>query len=347
MTCLQLNISCATVMTTLGLVRLSRIGFYLRGHKRTAVFAVTCACNCRCMMCNMHALDPAYVGLRDAQRALDFLYENKFMVVYFTGGEPTLHPDLVSFVRYASRLGLVTSMTTNGTSPTATITRLKKAGLDVLSVSLDHWTDGVCETIRCHSGIKAKQEHKLRHARRIGMRVYALAYLGPFLCEEGAVETFVRYVNDAVGVPVAFCFPTSCDENSYRLSGVGSDVDYARLGHTIQAILRLKREGHHILNPTIYLEDTLRFLHRKPPTVDCKGGEEVVYVDWRGDVFPCFLQSKLFNVLEDEPRFLSHVHCSRCVINCFREPSIFAQFPRRSLVASHDHQILSFLFGRK
>ena len=78
---------------------------YLEGFRRTAVFAVTTRCNCRCAMCDIHKMPPNSISLHDAMRALDFLLRNKFLIVYFTGGEPTLHPNIVEMVRYANRLG--------------------------------------------------------------------------------------------------------------------------------------------------------------------------------------------------------------------------------------------------
>jgi len=293
----------------------------------------------------MHRLDPAYLPLDDGVRLLQFLYDAKFMIVYFTGGEPTLHPSLIPLIKHAKQLGLVTSVTTNGTSSQDILGQLRDAGLDVLSVSLDHWDNEACERLRGHRQIQAKQEAKLRYAKQIGLRVYALAYLNSLLCEDDAIQTFVEYVDSKLDIPVAFCFPTTSDENTYRLCGVGSEADYSKLYRTIDTILQLKRDGHRILNPTVYLEDIMRFLQGKPPAIYCKGGEDVVYIDWLGNTYPCFLRPKLFNALEDEPRFLQHVQCNDCVVNCFREPSIFAQFPRRSMFVFREYPTLSFLFG--
>jgi len=295
----------------------------------------------------MHRQDPAYLPLHDGLRLLDFLYDNKFMIVYFTGGEPTFHPDLISFIRHANRLRLVTSMTTNGTSSMTALEQLRQAGLDILSVSLDHWDSKVCERLRGHRGIQAKQEAKLRYAKEIGLRVYALAYLSPLLCEDGAIRTFVEYADHRLDVPVAFCFPTACDENTFHLCDVGPELDYAKFYDAISTILQLKRGGHRIVNPTVYLEDVLRFLRRKSPTIYCRGGKDVIYIDWLGNAYPCFSRSKLFNALEDAPRFLHHVQCNNCVINCFREPSIFARFPPRLTLAFHEYPILSFLFRKQ
>ena len=66
-------------------------------------------------MCNMHRLERAYLPLDQGMHVIESLNEQKFMIVYFTGGEPSLHPNLIPFVRRANRLGLVTSTTTNGT----------------------------------------------------------------------------------------------------------------------------------------------------------------------------------------------------------------------------------------
>lgn len=297
-------------------------------------------------MCNMHRLERAYLPLDQGMHVIESLNEQKFMIVYFTGGEPSLHPNLIPFVRRANELGLVTSTTTNGTSPLATLMQLHDAGLDVLSVSLDHWDSEVCERLRGHRGIQASQEAKIRYAKKIGLRTYALAYLNAMLCRHGAIETFVEYVEETLDVPVAFCFPTESEENSYRLCGLNSDADYSKLYLTVQRILELKHDGHHILNPTVYLEDVLRFLSGTRPAVYCRGGEDVIYVDWEGNAYPCFLRPKLFNMRDEKPRLLHHVRCNDCVINCFREPSIFAQFPKGSVFALREYSMLSFLFGQ-
>jgi len=134
---------------------------FLKGFRKTAVFAITTRCNCRCMMCDMYKKPPRSISFEDARKVLDFLYENKFLIVYFTGGEPTLHPDVIDIVKYANDLGFVTAMTTNGTVSKDTLVKLKEAGLYLLSVSFDHWEPEICEKIRRHKGIKDKQERTM------------------------------------------------------------------------------------------------------------------------------------------------------------------------------------------
>jgi len=299
----------------------------LRGDRKTAVFAITTQCNCKCVMCDIHKKPPTSISLEDAMKVLDFLSENKFLIVYFTGGEPTLHPNVVEIVEYADKLGLVTAMTTNGTASTDTIARLKKAGLFVLSVSFDHWDDEISERIRRHKGIKRKQENTIRYCKEIGLRTYTLTFLNPYVIRDG-VEKLVTYINERFGVPFGFCYPIKTGTEAYPLGGNLSkeDISFGKLKKSVETVLTLKRRGHAVANLGTYIEDVLNFYAGKPPNFYCKGGEDVIYVDWLGNVYPCFIKEKLFNVLKDEkPRFLKNVMCNDCLTNCFREPSILAQ----------------------
>jgi MoaA/NifB/PqqE/SkfB family radical SAM enzyme len=300
---------------------------YLRGFRRTAVFAVTTECNCRCVMCDVYKKPPRFVSVKDAMKVLDFLSQNNFLIVYFTGGEPTLHPNIVDMVRYANRLGLVTAMTTNGTASRDMIMGLKESGLFLLSVSLDHWDGGLCEKIRRHKDIKTKQEETIESCKEAGLRIYTLTFLNSYILRDG-VERMVRYVNQRLGVPFGFCYPVKSDASIYPLGENLSeeDISFPSLRRSVETLLSLKRRGGVIANLGTCIEDIIRFHEKKPPNFYCKGGEDVIYVDWSGNVYPCFMKKKLFNVLNGkEPRFLKNVMCDECLTNCFREPSVLAQ----------------------
>lgn len=295
---------------------------YLEGYRRTAVFAITSRCNCKCSMCDMHRRPAEEIALRDARHVLNSLARNHFLIVYLTGGEPTLHPHVEEIVSYAEELGLVTTMTTNGTVTKSKLKRLKEAGLYLMSVSVDHWDPEVCEKIRNHPKIQQKQTTTIKYLSEIGLKTYALTYLNPILVEDG-VEKLVSYVSQELDVPIGFCYPTSCDANTYRLGGKETNSSLGELRQAAKKILDLKRSGGKIANLHCYLEDAVRFPSDNP-NYYCRGGEDVIYVDWFGDVYPCFRKSqRLFNMLEGtESRFLSNIRCNDCLVNCFREPSL-------------------------
>ncbi len=298
----------------------------VNGRSKTAIFALTTACNCKCRMCNMHEQAPQSIALDDAKTCLAFLRAHGFLIAYFTGGEPTLHPHIVEIVRYANELGLITSITTNGTMPPARLRALADAGLYMLSVSLDHYRPEVCEAIRGYPGIFAQEVATIRAAQELGLKVYALTYLNRWLLEDPAeLDRLLTFVNDELGVPFGFCYPTQTENTSYRLGGVETFDADAQLTATLRRLLQRKRDHARIANPVSYIRDAIQFNAGKEVTYPCKGGKELIYLDWNGDVYPCFIKPKLFNALRDDPVFLDDVACNECLINCFREPSILCQ----------------------
>jgi MoaA/NifB/PqqE/SkfB family radical SAM enzyme len=261
-----------------------------------------------------------------SRKVLEFLAQNKFLITYFTGGEPTLHPNVIEIVNYANELGLIATMTTNGTASKEILRKLKEAGLYLLSVSLDHWDAEICEQIRNHKDIMVKQIETIRFLNKIGVKTYALAFLNAFLIEDG-VEKLIEYTNNVLEVPFGFCYPTTSDINTYQLgSSLSNNETKQELRKCVEKILDFKKNGYEIANLATYIEDILNMESGKPLNFSCKGGEDVIYIDWLGNVYPCFLKKRLFNVLKDEnPRFQENVKCNDCLINCFREPSLLPQ----------------------
>jgi len=305
---------------------------YLSGNRKTAVFAITTCCNCKCKMCGMHKKKPEFISLKDAKRVLDFFDKNKFLIVYFTGGEPSLHPHLIEIMEYANNLGFAISITSNGTISEDQLMEAKQAGLNTLSISLDHWDAKTCEDIRNHKGIHAKAVAALKYAKSIGIKAYALTYLNPVLVATNGVRKMINYVNNEIGVAWGFCYPTVTEASSFDLKCEYSKEELKKnIKKTIQTIIDMKEEGSNIANLYTYLED-LKNMDSKSKNFYCKSGEDVVYVDWKADVYPCFMLPKMFNILKDKnPKFYKNFTCDKCYINCFREPSIISQISMRNI----------------
>ncbi|MFJ8933554.1 radical SAM protein [Streptomyces sp. NPDC102364] len=56
--------------------------------------------------------------------------------VHFTGGEPTLHPELPGLIKIARRLGLTVGLTSNGENGAAVLPEAAAAGLDRINLSV-------------------------------------------------------------------------------------------------------------------------------------------------------------------------------------------------------------------
>jgi len=304
----------------LAAIKPKNVALFLRGYRRTAVFAVTSQCNCRCVMCGMWEKPKQHISLTDAKQIIDFLAKRHFLILYLTGGEPTLHPSICEIVSYASSRGLITTLTTNGTASPKVLWRLKKSGLQSISVSLDHYDPQRCESIRGFKDIMEKQIKSLLYAKTLDLRPYALTYLGPEIAKDG-VGKLIRYVNK-LGLPWGFCYPTDA-KNSFTLKPEAQNR--SDLLKALQTILYFKksRPGS-VTNALAYIEDAIRHTENKPTKHPCLAGYTVVYIDWLGDVYPCFMRGKLFNIFEGAERF-KRFNCDLCLANCFREPSYLAK----------------------
>lgn len=299
------------------------ISKYLKGHRRTGIFAVTSRCNCKCEMCDIHRLRSLSISFGAAVKVLDFMAENKFLIAYFTGGEPSLHPEISDIVHYANELGMITSLTTNGTMSSNTLLRLKKAGLYSLSVSIDHWDPEVCAEVKKFGEIAERCKRTIELAKKLQIKTYGLTYLSKRLSVEDLRKT-AAFVNTNLGIPLGICYPVTTSSNTYKLGNSVAMHSPQALRQMAKALLNLKKQGYMIANTATYLKDIVDF-STKPSRFYCRAGEYVFYIDWLGDLYPCFLKRKLFNILENQERcFHKNIRCNQCLIDCFREPSILA-----------------------
>jgi len=107
------------------------------------VLVVTERCNFACPYCRSHEgrhmpTDRAKATIR--QWAGDELY-----AILFTGGEPTVHPDIVPLVRYAASLGVPhIGVATNGSATLSLYRELVDAGVNEFNISLD--TDNAADS---------------------------------------------------------------------------------------------------------------------------------------------------------------------------------------------------------
>ncbi|NLN85217.1 MAG: anaerobic ribonucleoside-triphosphate reductase activating protein [Candidatus Cloacimonetes bacterium] len=86
-----------------------------------AAIIFTQGCNFRCPYChNPELVDPSRFGKPlSTGKVLDFLRkrQGKLGAVVVTGGEPTLQPDLVRFIRQLKYIGFLVKLDTNGSHP--------------------------------------------------------------------------------------------------------------------------------------------------------------------------------------------------------------------------------------
>ena len=96
-------------------------------------------CNLSCTYCNEYDKISDPVPAEAMLRRIDKLTELGTGIITFSGGEPTLHPDLDTLIHRVRANGAIATLITNGYLLTADrIKRLNRAGLDYLQISIDN-----------------------------------------------------------------------------------------------------------------------------------------------------------------------------------------------------------------
>jgi MoaA/NifB/PqqE/SkfB family radical SAM enzyme len=108
-------------------------------HPILAQIIPTRRCNLACTYCNEFDKDSRPVPTSEMLQRIDKLSALGTSIITFSGGEPTLHPDLDLLVRRVRARGAIATIITNGYLLTPQrIRRLNAAGLDYLQISIDN-----------------------------------------------------------------------------------------------------------------------------------------------------------------------------------------------------------------
>lgn len=141
-----------------------------------AIWEVTQACDLACVHCRASAQPdrhPLELSTEEGKRLIDQIAALKVPVFVLTGGDPIKRHDLFQLIAHASAMGVRVSLTPSAT-PLLTkdiITRLKKAGLARLAVSMDGASAQTHDAFRGMSGSFARTLDAVRWANEIEMPV--------------------------------------------------------------------------------------------------------------------------------------------------------------------------------
>jgi radical SAM protein with 4Fe4S-binding SPASM domain len=106
-----------------------------------AVWSFTNRCNLKCQHCyqdSEHAPLADELTLDEKLALMDQMGQASMPMIAFSGGEPTIHPDLLPVIRRAKEYGMHVSIATNGTAITESFAaELADAGARYIEISLD------------------------------------------------------------------------------------------------------------------------------------------------------------------------------------------------------------------
>jgi hypothetical protein len=128
-----------------------------------------------------------------------------------------------------------------------------------------------------------------------------------------------------------FSYPLTSLASSYLSFSDSGLVNFSKdeLIELFEKIKRMKERSHFpVVNPTESLTEMQRHLRKEPEKFGCLGGHKYFYLDWKLDLYRChFWETPMCNVYEWDDSKLIRDGCTRCMIDCYRDPSVLSAWP--------------------
>ena len=292
-------------------------------------FAITNICNADCGFCGFarSQFDPKKrrsVTLKEAQDVVDIAVKNHIGYLLFVGGEPMIHRDLRAMTRYAAERGIKPMICTNGGLwNDENMKGLVNDGLSSVIMSID-----------AHDVAKHEQNRGLPDVCRKIKR--ANEFFHGAGIQTTASITASRLIDDYEKLPAfletlgftscTFSYPLTSLASSYLSFSDSGLVNYSKdeLLEVFERIKRMKHNsGYPVVNPTESLTEMQRHLRGEPEKFGCLGGHKYFYLDWHLNLYRChFWETPMCNVYEWDDSKLIRDGCTRCMIDCYRDPSV-------------------------
>ena len=123
-----------------------------------------------------------------------------------------------------------------------------------------------------------------------------------------------------------FSYPLSSLASSYLSFSGSSLVSFTteELIGLFEKIKTLKAgSGFPVINPTESLLEMQRHLRGEKERFGCLGGHKYFYLDWNLNLYRChFWETPMCNIYEFDQSKLIRDGCTRCMIDCYRDPSV-------------------------
>src|SRR6266513_5993761 len=292
-------------------------------------FAITNICNAKCDFCGFEVdrYDPKQrrsVTLKEAKDVIDIAVKNHIGYLLFVGGEPLVHKEIRAMVRYAAERGIHPMICTNGSLWTDENMRaLAHDGLSSVIMSIDSHevarhekNRGLPEVCR-----KIKRANEVFHD--LGIQTTASVTASKLIDD---YERLPGFLSELGFKSCTFSYPLTSLASSYLSFTDSSLVNY-KTDELIQVFEKIKqmkkRSGYPVVNPTESLTEMQRHLRKEPEKFGCLGGHKYFYLDWHLNLYRChFWESPICSIYDFDASKLIRDGCTRCMIDCYRDPSV-------------------------
>jgi MoaA/NifB/PqqE/SkfB family radical SAM enzyme len=292
-------------------------------------FAITNICNADCGFCGFarSTFNPKArrsVTLDEAKQAIDIALKNHIGYLLFVGGEPMVHRDLRAMTRYAAERGIHPMICTNGGLwNDENMRNLASDGLTSVIMSIDAHDIAKHEKNRGLQDVCQKIKRANEYFHSVGIQTTASITASRLIEDYEKLPPFL----DSLGFKsCTFSYPLTALASSYLSFSDSGLVNYNKdeLIALFDKIRNMKvRSGFPVVNPSESLDEMQRHLRGEKEKFGCLGGHKYFYLDWNLDLYRChFWEKPMCKVQEWDDSKLIRDGCTRCMIDCYRDPSV-------------------------
>ena len=292
-------------------------------------FAITNICNAKCDFCGfaVDRFDPKMrrsVTLKEAKDVIDIAVKNHIGYLLFVGGEPLVHKDLRAMTRYAAERGVHPMICTNGSLWTEQNMRdLASDGLSSVIMSIDSHDVAKHEKNRGLPEVCRKIKRANEVFQGLGIQTTASVTASKLIDDYDKLPDFLRELGFK---SCTFSYPLTNLASSYLSFSDSSLVSY-KTDELIQVFEKIKqmkrRSGFPVVNPTESLSEMQRHLRNEKEKFGCLGGHKYFYLDWNLNLYRChYWETPMCNIYDFDSSKLIRDGCTRCMIDCYRDPSV-------------------------
>jgi MoaA/NifB/PqqE/SkfB family radical SAM enzyme len=292
-------------------------------------FAITNICNADCSFCGFarSKFDPQArhsVTLAEAEGVVDVALKNHIGYLLFVGGEPMVHRDLRAMTRYAAERGIHPMICTNGGLWNDENMRgFADDGLSSVIMSIDAHDLAEHEKNRGLPGVCHKIKRANDFFRSAGIQTTASITASRLIDDYEKLPAFLERLGFG---SCTFSYPLTSLASSYLSFSDSGLVNYSRdeLIELFEKIKKLKAHSRFpVVNPTESLAEMQRHLRGETEKFGCLGGHKYFYLDWHLDLYRCHAWEKpMCKVWDWDDSKLVRDGCTRCMIDCYRDPSV-------------------------
>ncbi len=296
--------------------------------KNLVLFCVTDFCNAKCKFCSFWKTKRPTFPKKEELEEIVISIKKKLgcRILQITGGEPLTYPYLFDLIEIANRHRIITQLMTNGSLLSKEkVMGLKNAGLNFITISLDHYDAKVIEENRGIPNLLEKIKQSVKHLKKTKMGVSADITIAKHNVND--LEKIAEYAVSLGFDEVNFCFPVQSTDSTFQLGDNDPDViniSNEELVKIIDRLMKLKEKlGSKMFNEKSFLQDMRRYYLGRAQKFPCKGGENIFYLDNNLNVYRCMMKGGKLGSIKGKVKLLKNSRCYDCPLQCFREPSIY------------------------